>query len=501
VNPLVEPAHDPCPLWAAEARRVRIARAVAGVSFDAILADDGARRRAGWAHARVAPATADGRDSGAARTPMDTSASGLPAVFFSFDLERHHGFWMQDVAVDLDLVFLARDGRVLGVHRMAAGTSELVHPPEPIRYALQLGAGDAAAHGIAVGSRLAFDPDEVAPVLPQHPPEDPIEPDPRDEPALIERWCAREHLYSSRHFAAGASEMGWRLRVGPDDVAIWVHAGGGFVIHPPLCPLRPLAELTRSLGLAWLRLELAPHARLRLPDGAIVDVSFDPRRPDEWLGRMRELGFLPTVGRWQQTRTLVVELGGDEDALMARLPTRIRYEAKAFQRALDDGRYRVEAVPAAAFDARQARAVAKLHAGWLANHPGASDNLVFCDPLARAYRDALTAWLCWRGAELVAVQYHVLWERTLFFLFSEAAAPTPQGLTPGLLYHGIAHAKRAPFGPSPAPDLLDLLGAFDQRYPEFRMFGKGYTGSKLRWHPTSVWFPPSVALPGTELPP
>lgn len=453
--------------------------------FDAIVADDPPRRRLGWSNARVSAA----------------AHGALPALFFSFDVEGLHAFWMRDVAFDLDLVFLDDDGVVLAVHTLTAGSTDLVLPPEPIRYALELPAGGARRHRVAPLVRLAFSPADVAPVIPPHTPEVPVEPDARDDPALILRWSEREHAYSSRRFAAAMSLLGWPLRVGPDDVAIWLHGDGGLVLHPRVCPLGPLQALTRSLGLAWLRLELAPHVRLRLPDGRLVTERFDPRAPDLWLARMRAYDLLPTDGRWQHARTLLVDLSGDEAAAFARLPTRIRYEARAFSRSLEAGHYRVEAVAGAAFDARQERAFSELHDAWLAAHPGAEDNMRFCRPVAHGYQDALTAYLCWRGTDLLAVQLHILWDSTLYYLFSETVPGAPQGLTPGLLWHGVCHALAAPFGPSPAPDLLDLVGAYDARYPRFRAFGRGYTAAKLRWHPTSLYFPPAVAFAGTELPP
>jgi len=458
----------------------------AAPAFAALLADNGIRRRLGWSHAP--------------QPPSDASRAALDSVFFSFDFEDFYGFWTRDIAFDLDLLYLGADGVVLALHHLRAGSEELVYPPVPIRYALELPAGGASTYRVQVGDRLVFDPGAVAPIAPTYDPEPPIEPDPHDDPALLARWTEHEHFYSSRTFAAAAALMGWRLRVGPNGISIWLHAGGGFVLHPPICPLGPLQALTRALGLAWLRLELAPGSRLLLPDGRIVVESFDPRDPNDWLARMRTYGLYPTSGRWQQTRTLLVDLSGDPAAILPRLPARIRNEARAFDRAVDSGHYRVEVVPKAAYDRRQQRAVDLHHARWLAAHPEAEDNDAFCGPMAHAYGEALNAYLCWQGNTLLAVQFHVLWQGTLYYLFSEPAREAPNGLTPGLIWHGICHAKRSPFGPSKAPDVLDLVGAFDPRYPFFRGFGKGFTGAKLRWHPTNVWLPPSVAFAGMELP-
>ena len=468
------------PSWAGDARRAHVAFGD-GPAFEVLLADDAAKRRVGLTRLAAGP-------------------EGTPApVLFAFDLERFHGFWGRGVPFDLDLVQLDRDGVVVGVARIGADSAELVHPPRPIAFALQLAVDRARRLGATPGAKLRFDPEVVRPRPPRWDPEPSIIPDAADDPALVVRWSAREHAYSSRAFATAGSLMGWRLRVAPGGVALWLHAGGAFVLHPPIVPLAALDRLTRTLGLAWLRLELAPHCRLLMRDGTTRELTFDPRDPDRWLAEMHALGLTPTSGRWQQTRTLVVDLAGPIDAVLARLPTRIRYEARAFQRQLDTGELRVDRVPGARFDARQARAFAELHGAWLARHPDAEDNMDFCRPVAHGYGDGVTAWLCWRGPDLVAAQIHILWRRTLYYLFSETIAGAPASLTPGLLWHGISVAKRAP--DDLAPDLLDLVGAFDPRYPDYRAFGKGFTASKLRWHPTSVYLPPSVAIPGLELPP
>lgn len=471
VNPFAEPT------WAEGARRARIT--YKGHVLEVVVADTPERRRLGWSHA--------------------TPAGPLVPVLFSFDDDALHAFWMRDVGFDLDLLYVDVNGFVQSSHRLHAGSSALVAPPTPVCYGLELEAGSVERLGIAVGDRLVFARDDVRP-LPA-PLEPAITPDPHDDPALVLRWSQRSHLFSNRRFATAAAAMNWPMAVGPHDTAIWRHAGGAFVLHPAVCALGPLAELTQRLGLGWLRLELAPHARLALPDGSELTEVFDPREPAAWIARMAAHGLVPTLGRWQFTRCMVVDIEGPIEAAFKRQPARIRYEVRAFQRGLEANDYRVEAVPRLAFDQRQERALVALHAAWMEARPGAFDNLVFCRPLAIGLGDAMTAYLCWQGPRLLAVQFHVLWEGSLYYLFSEAVADPPIGLTPGLLWHGVVAAKRAPYGPSGPPDLIDLLEAFDPRYPDFRAYGRGFTASKQRWHPTSVWLPPAMAFAGTEAPP
>jgi len=200
------------------------------------------------------------------------------------------------------------------------------------------------------------------------------------------------------------------------------------------------------------------------------------------------------------TRTLLVDLARDETQAFARLPTRIRYEVRATARLAERGAVSFESVPAHRLDDRTWRAIELLHARWLSAHPGAEDNLAFCRPLIPAFEDAMTAHLLWRHdgqqrLELLGVQLHVLWDRTTYYLFSETLAHAPNGAVNALIWHGTRQAMAR------GADILDLVSAFDPRYPGFRSHGRNYTPMKLRWHPTSVWMPPSVALPGREIPP
>ena len=79
-------------------------------------------------------------------------------MLFIFAEDRDHEFWMKNTFIPLDMLFIAADGRVVGVHadatplstaRIAAGT--------PSRFVLEVAGGFAARHGIAPGDRVELD--------------------------------------------------------------------------------------------------------------------------------------------------------------------------------------------------------------------------------------------------------------------------------------------------------------------------------------------------------
>ena len=78
-------------------------------------------------------------------------------MLFIFPSEASPSFWMQGVLIPLDFVWI--DGRlnVVGVTanvppHSGSGSPPLYHPPQPIRYVLEVSAGIADELGIVPGS-------------------------------------------------------------------------------------------------------------------------------------------------------------------------------------------------------------------------------------------------------------------------------------------------------------------------------------------------------------
>lgn len=80
------------------------------------------------------------------------------AMLFVFDTDSRWGFWMKDMQFNIDIVWLAADGSVITVAPdVAAGSyPQIFYPAAPARYAVELPAGFAAAHNLAVGDRIVL---------------------------------------------------------------------------------------------------------------------------------------------------------------------------------------------------------------------------------------------------------------------------------------------------------------------------------------------------------
>ncbi len=434
--------------------------------------------------------------------PLSIVGPPEDAVVFAFDRPHRHLLDAFRARGPFAIVALLDEGIIGDILELPEDFSGTIGLRFLTRWAIVLPLDTVDCLGLEVGSTWSSD-HPLPGALPAVPPviadEPRSETDPWPAPTLVRNYSAREHLYASPVFSAGASRIPWQLRVGPRGEALWMHAGGAYLIAPRSVELDHLRVLCRDLQLAWLRIEFLPECEI-VEQGVSTRLSFDPQDPAPWMERCRAFDLYPTVGRWLMTRTLLVDLAGDEPETFARLPTRIRYEIRATSRQVERGVLAFETLSAHRIDDRTWRAIEHLHAHWLGAHPGAEDNLDFCRPLIPSFGDNMTAHLLWRQegghkVELLALQLHVLWDRTTYYLFSETLAHAPNGAVNALIWHGTRQAM------AKGADILDLVSAFDPRYPDFRAHGRNYTPMKLRWHPTSVWMPPSVAIPGLEMPP
>ncbi|MBI2964135.1 MAG: DUF192 domain-containing protein [Deltaproteobacteria bacterium] len=78
-------------------------------------------------------------------------------MLFVFAEERPHAFWMKNTSIPLDLIFIGSDGRIAGIHADAEPFSLApIDVRASSRAVLEVNAGFAAAHRLAVGDRVAY---------------------------------------------------------------------------------------------------------------------------------------------------------------------------------------------------------------------------------------------------------------------------------------------------------------------------------------------------------
>lgn len=90
-------------------------------------------------------------------------------MLFVFPREGRHGFWMKNTLIELDIVFIGADRKVVDIARRAqpcrAEPCPQYFPAGPAAYALEIAGGLADRYGIAAG-----DPVEFREATPSRPP-------------------------------------------------------------------------------------------------------------------------------------------------------------------------------------------------------------------------------------------------------------------------------------------------------------------------------------------
>ncbi len=85
------------------------------------------------------------------REPIEANRGML----FIFDVSGNYSFWMKDMLFALDIIWINEGKRVVGIEKgIEPGTfPNKFYPPEPIKYALEIPAGNSA---IEIGDMLQF---------------------------------------------------------------------------------------------------------------------------------------------------------------------------------------------------------------------------------------------------------------------------------------------------------------------------------------------------------
>ncbi len=79
-------------------------------------------------------------------------------MLFLFDETSEHGFWMKNTLIPLDMIFIAEDGRIVGIVEGAEPLDETLRTVgAPSRYVLEVRGGWSKAHGVRKGDRVRFE--------------------------------------------------------------------------------------------------------------------------------------------------------------------------------------------------------------------------------------------------------------------------------------------------------------------------------------------------------
>lgn len=77
-------------------------------------------------------------------------------MLFVFPEPGTYGFWMKDMRISIDIIWITEGGRIVGIEESVAPDiyPTVFTPPEPITYVLETKAGEARRKGWEVGTIL-----------------------------------------------------------------------------------------------------------------------------------------------------------------------------------------------------------------------------------------------------------------------------------------------------------------------------------------------------------
>ncbi len=85
-------------------------------------------------------------------------------MIFVFGTEQKRVFWMKNTLIPLDIVYADAAGRVVSIkHGVPMREEPTIPSDEPMKWAIELNAGVAAAVGLQVGSKLDIPPEARSP--------------------------------------------------------------------------------------------------------------------------------------------------------------------------------------------------------------------------------------------------------------------------------------------------------------------------------------------------
>lgn len=87
-----------------------------------------------------------------------TGLSMSEGMFFIFERDDQHSFWMKDMEYAIDIIWISAAKKVVYIEKGVAPDTfpHAFTPPTPARYVLEVPAGFSEAHDVRVGSDVVF---------------------------------------------------------------------------------------------------------------------------------------------------------------------------------------------------------------------------------------------------------------------------------------------------------------------------------------------------------
>jgi hypothetical protein len=288
---------------------------------------------------------------------------------------------------------------------------------------------------------------------------------------------------------AGVMELGGWRSVAVPSALVFVHRTPDRVFAKMQRPRRidvpALLQLRAAQGIDELIIEPGLEMQLVRGVGEISTMTYRHDAHADYASALASAGMEPVDGRWSNTKTQVLELHETQDALLAALGRKPRWEGK--QAYPPELRYH-----ACTFDEASASEIAEidaLHERWATERGHSTYDDHFLSSIRRCFGAAGGLVTVRDDRELLAALYVLIVDRVAnyFYLFSAPA------VRDGFAGTGMV-LEAARFARARGCDLLDLGGCWDERYPEINAEWRGFSAFKEKFASSEVYYPPPFRL-------
>ncbi|MEM8578453.1 MAG: DUF192 domain-containing protein [Pseudomonadota bacterium] len=138
---------------------------IAGAALAQSCRDDVVYLRGDWGQARFTVEIADDPEEQSRGLMFRETMPSSAGMLFVYDRPRQMSFWMRNTLIELDILFIDREGVVQRIKHRAQPLDETVIDGGRGQLALEINGGLARAMGIAVGTQVRH-PSVADPVWP-----------------------------------------------------------------------------------------------------------------------------------------------------------------------------------------------------------------------------------------------------------------------------------------------------------------------------------------------
>ncbi|MEP7167201.1 MAG: GNAT family N-acetyltransferase [Candidatus Woesebacteria bacterium] len=306
--------------------------------------------------------------------------------------------------------------------------------------------------------------------------------------ALLDRFYTREDFHQSVEYAKVMEGIGW-CSIPVDGSRFVIKPLGPIALskmqRPRVINVNKIRELCRKLNVVHFILEPAPLSILIDKAGKKHVLSFlTPKDQMAAQKILRSCGLYKTNEHYAHTKTALIDIASSLNDVIKSLPAKTRYNIKVAKRS--EVSYATTLF--SAVTKKQKQDFFSLLTRWSKEKKIFGFSNDFLETVMNSF--PTTGWLitAYSQDEFLGAMMVFVHDRIGYYFYTATSSKgklfhVPTGLTQEALK--LSQEKGA--------DIFDFCSVYDERYPNEHPRWKGFTTFKERFHPLSVYYPPSFA--------